>query len=61
MNGKKAKMLRQEALNSDTLPWVSYEGLKGRNKYGQPYLQVVLAECCKAVYRTLKKDYKGNK
>lgn len=59
MNTKQAKRLRKEAREStQDLPWVSYEGIKGRNKYMQPFVQVVLAECSKAVYKELKKSFK---
>lgn len=61
MNQKKAKALRKEAKESTQgLAWVSYEMLKGRNKYMRPYQQIILAECSKAVYKTLKKEYYQN-
>ena len=51
--------MRKEARESTPdLPWVSYEALKGLNKWRAPYVQVVLAECGKAVYKALKKEYK---
>jgi hypothetical protein len=59
LNTKQSKRLRKEARESaPDLPWVSYEALKGLNKYRMPYVQVVLAECAKAVYKALKKEYK---
>ena len=59
MNSKKARKLRKEARESaPSLPWVSYEALKGLNKYRMPYVQLVLAECQKAVYKGLKKSFK---
>jgi hypothetical protein len=59
LNSKQAKRLRKDARESaPELPWVSYEALKGVNKYRMPYVQVVLAECSKAVYKGLKKSFK---
>jgi len=61
LNTKQAKRLRKEARESTPdLAWVSYEALKGLNKYRMPYVQVVLAECSKAVYKDLKKSFKKN-
>jgi hypothetical protein len=52
--------MRKEARESTPdLAWVSYEALKGLNKYRMPYVQVVLAECAKAVYKGLKKSFKA--
>ena len=59
MNTKQAKRMRKEARESTPdLPWASYEGIKGVNKWRMPYVQVVLAECGKAVYKGLKKSFK---
>ena len=61
MNTKQAKRMSKEARESaPSLPWESYEALKGLNKYRMPYVQVVLAECSKAVYKDLKKSFKKN-
>jgi hypothetical protein len=59
MNTKHSKRLRKEARESTpSLPWINYEGIKGVNKYRMPYVQVILTECQKAVYKALKKEYK---
>ena len=59
MNSKQARKLRKEARESTpSLPWVSYDGLRGVNKHRMPFVQVVLAECQKAVYKGLKKSFK---
>ena len=61
MNSKLARKLRKEARESTPdLPWVSYEALKGLNKWRAQYVQVVLTECGKAVYKGLKKSFKKN-
>ena len=61
MNTKQAKRMRKEACESaPNLPWASYEGIKGVNKWRAQYVQIVLAECAKAVYKGLKKSFKKN-
>lgn len=60
MNTKQSKRLRKEARESTPdLPWVSYEGIRGMNKWRAPYVQVILTECQKAVYKGLKKSFKA--
>lgn len=54
MRAKVAKKLRKEIKeHSGLLPWQSYEGLKANNGNQQ----IILAECQKALYRELKKEY----
>lgn len=58
MRAKIAKKLRAEVKeHSGLLPWQSYEGMKASN--GKQ--QIVLAECQKALYHELKKEYYRDK
>lgn len=56
MNQKKSKSLRKEAkLSAGDMPWMNYESIKSGLQSWQ--VQVVLAECGKALYKELKKEY----